>query len=101
ETSVTAALTQDQLLAMSQQQLDELFESSPAGPLPDGEARGGAIVAPGTTYSSDIAQAIEAFAWHGKAFDAANGTLVNLITPLRIRAIIAKVYVGTSWMDGK
>jgi hypothetical protein len=86
---------------MSQQQLDELFSSSTPGAIPNGQAKGTAIIASGTTYSADIAQAIGIFAWHGKAFDAAHGTLVNLITPFGIRAIIAEVYVGPSWMDDK
>jgi hypothetical protein len=38
-----------QLLTMSQEQLDALFTASPAGAIPDGEAEGTAIVAPGTT----------------------------------------------------
>ena len=64
-----------QLLTMSQAQLDELFTSSPPGDIPDGEATGTAIVAPGTTYSPDIAKFISHFAWQGKVFDAKNGVL--------------------------
>ena len=86
---------------MSQQQLDQLFSSSPAGPIPNGQARGTAIIAPGTTYSQDIAEVINIFAWQGKVFDAAHGRLVNLITPLGINAIVADVYVGPSWLDDK
>ena len=39
--------------------------------------------------------------WQGKVFDPARGELRNLITPFGIRAIIAKVYPGSSWSDGK
>jgi hypothetical protein len=35
-----------QLLTLSQAQLDELFMNSPAGDIPDGEAKGTAIIAP-------------------------------------------------------
>ena len=94
-------LNNERLLAMSQQQLDDLFKSSPPGPIPNGEAKGTAIIAPGTTYSSDIAQAISVFAWQGKVFDAAHGVLVNRITPFGLNAIVAEVYVGPSWLDGK
>jgi hypothetical protein len=94
-------LNNEQLLAMSQQQLDELFMSSPPGPIPNGEAQGTAIIAPGTTYSADIAQLINVFAWQGKIFDAAHGTLVNRITPFGFNAIIADVYVAPSWLDNK
>jgi len=44
------AVTVPELMKMSQAQLDELFSSMPAGPIPTGEAEGTAIIAPGTTY---------------------------------------------------
>jgi hypothetical protein len=91
----------DRLLTMSQEQLDALFTASPAGEIPDGEAEGTAIVAPGTTYSPAIARFISNFAWQGKVFDAEKGVLRNKILPLGLNAIIAKVYKGESWLDGK
>ena len=63
-----------QLLTMSQKELDELFTKSAAGDIPDGEAQGTAIVAPGTTYSADLATLINHFAWQGKTFDGEEGT---------------------------
>ena len=90
-----------QLLRMSQEQLDALFTASPAGEIPDGEAEGTAIVAPGTAYSANIAKFISNFAWQGKVFDAKKGVLRNKILPLGLNAIIAKVYKGESWLDGK
>jgi hypothetical protein len=89
------------LLMMSQEQLDALFTESPAGEIPDGEAEGTAIVAPGTAYSANIAKFISNFAWQGKVFDAKKGVLRNKILPLGLNAIIAKVYKGESWLDGK
>jgi len=90
-----------QLLTMSQVQLDELFTNSSAGNIPAGEAKGTAIVAPGTTYTADIAEAINHFAWQGKVFDAEKGLLMNKILSLGLNAIIAKVYKAPSWFDGK
>ncbi len=90
-----------QLLTLSQAELDALFTSSPAGDIPKGEATGTAIVAPGTTYSPTIAQFISTFAWQGKVFDAEKGVLRNKILPFGLNAIIAKVYKGESWLDGK
>jgi hypothetical protein len=90
-----------QLLTMSQAQLDELFTNSPAGDIPDGEAKGTAIVAPGTTYSEDVAEIVSHFAWQGKTFDSKKGVLRNRILPLGLNAILAKVYKGPSWLDGK
>jgi hypothetical protein len=90
-----------QLLKMSQAQLDELFTNSAPGDIPNGEAQGTAIIAPGTTYSADIAHFVNHFAWQGKTFDAQKGVLRNRILPFGINAILAKVYKGPSWLDGK
>ena len=90
-----------QLLTMSQKELDALFTNSLAGSIPDGEAQGTAIIAPGTTYSLEIATIVNHFAWQGKTFDAAHGSLRNRITSFGINAIIAKVYKGNSWFDNK
>src|SRR5947199_5676813 len=90
-----------QLLQMSQAQLDELFTSSTAGEIPNGEAEGTAIIAPGTTYTHEIASLINHFGWQGKNFDAQKGVLKNRILSLGLNAILAKVYKGPSWLDGK
>ena len=90
-----------QLLKMSQAELDALFTGSAAGKIPNGEAQGTAIIAPGTTYSRRIATFINHFAWQGKIFDAKKGELKNRLTSLGFNAIIAKVYKGPSWLDGK
>jgi hypothetical protein len=86
---------------MSQAQLDELFTTSPPGAIPDGEAKGTAIIAPGTTYTDEIAEFINHFAWQGKNFDSKKGALKNRILPFGFNAIIARVYKGPSWLDGK
>jgi hypothetical protein len=91
----------EELLKMSQSQLDELFTNSRPGEIPDGEATGTAIIAPGTTFSPTIAKFISLFAWQGKLFDAEKGVLRNKILPLGLSAVIAKVYKGDSWLDGK
>ena len=90
-----------QLLKMSNGQLDQLFSDSPAGEIPDGTAKGTAIIAPGTTYSADIAEFISLFAWQGKTFDAKRGVLRNRILPIGLNAIIATVYKDKSWLDQK
>jgi hypothetical protein len=55
-----------QLLEMTGPQLDELFGSSPAGAIPNGPAKGTAIIAPGTKFSAEIAELIDVFGWQGK-----------------------------------
>jgi hypothetical protein len=89
------------LLKMSQAELDALFTASPAGEIPDGDAQGTAIIAPGTTFSDEIATLVNFFAWQGKTFDAKRGRLTNRILPFGFNAIIAKVYKAPSWLDGK
>jgi hypothetical protein len=95
------AYTASQLLTTPKDQLDGLFGASPAGDIPNGEARGTAIFAPGTAFSSDIASIINIFAWEGKTFDAAHGTLTNRISAFGVNAIVAEVYKGPSWFDQK
>jgi hypothetical protein len=90
-----------QLLAMTQSQLDDLFRASPAGDIPNGPAKGTAIIAPGTQFSEPTAQVINLFGWQGKVFDAAKGLLKNRILAFGFEAIVARVYKGPSWMDGK
>ena len=89
------------LLTMSQAQLDQLFTDSVPGEIPNGEGKGTAIIAPGTSYSADIAEIINHFGWQGKVFDAKNGVLKNKILVFGFNAIIAKVYKAASWLDGK
>ena len=94
-------ITVPELMKMTQAQLDELFSSVPAGPIPSGEAEGTAIVAPGTDFTPAIAKFVNLFAWQGKIFDPEQGVLRNRITALGLHAIIAKVYKGESWLDKK
>ena len=90
-----------QLLAMTQAQLDELFKASPPGDIPDGPAKGTAIIAPGTKYSERIAELINHFGWQGKVFDAKKGVLKNKILFFGLEAILARVYKDKSWFDGE
>ncbi len=90
-----------QLLAMSQAQLDDLFRASPAGDIPNGAAKGTAVIAPGTKFSEPTAQIINLFGWQGKVFDSAKGLLKNKILAFGFEAIVARVYKGPSWLDNK
>ena len=95
------ALDVQQLLDMSQQQLDDLFRASPPGDLPNGEAEGTAIIAPGTRYTESIARIINFFGWQGKVFDGGKGFLKNKVSFFGVQAIVAQVYKGDSWLDQK
>ena len=95
------AYTASQLIAMSRQQLDDLFSASAAGDIPNGEAEGTAIIASGTIFSPEIAALINIFTWKGKTFDGAHGTLTNRILAFGLNAIVAEVYKAASWFDDK
>jgi hypothetical protein len=93
------------LLRLSQQQLDDLFRASPAGPIPDGESKGKAIIHPGTWWARALARLVHGLAWQGKVFtrnsDGDGATLQNKITAAGVSAIVARVYYTESWLDGK
>jgi hypothetical protein len=95
------AYTAPQLLSMSEKDLDDLFSGSPSGDIPNGEAQGTAIIAPGTKFSTEIASLINIFGWQGKTFDAAHGTLRNRILAFGLNAIVAEVYKAASLFDNK
>jgi hypothetical protein len=89
------------LLKMSSSELDALFSASPAGDIPNGQAKGTAIVASDTVFSPEIAEFITFFVWQGKTFDGPHGVLRNRILPLGLSAIVAEVYKAPSLLDGK
>ncbi|TMK79034.1 MAG: hypothetical protein E6G45_04590 [Actinobacteria bacterium] len=89
------------LLRMSQDELDELFRASEAGPIPTGEGEGTVLFQPGTELAGPAAKIVHFIAWKGKVFDPAKGELRNEILPFGIKAVAAKVYKQASWLDGK
>ena len=95
------ALNAASMLRMSQSELDELFSQHEAGPIPTGEAKGTPIIFPGSSVADEIAEIVSFFAWQGKVFDPDGGYLRNKILPFGIKAIVARVYKGDSWLDGK
>jgi hypothetical protein len=95
------AFSTDQLLEMTSAQLDDLFSKNPAGDIPNGPAKGTAIIAPGTKFSKEIAELINVFIWEGKTFDGPHGVLRNRILGIGLNAIVAEVYKGPSWLDQK
>jgi hypothetical protein len=99
------ALTMAGLVKRSQRELDELFSRCPAGPIPEGESSGTAIVWPGSFWTRLIARFVRDFAWQGKVFtrnpDGQGATLENKIGPISTRLIVARVYYTLSWLDGR
>lgn len=92
-------------LEMDREQLDEIYRAAEAGALPSGDTLGTAIVA-GTFFSRMYARFARLFAWQGKVFDLFppdynSGILINKITAFSLTFVVAKVYRGPSWLDGK
>ena len=99
-------MTIAELKKLSQQELDDLFRQKPAGSIPNGEAKGTALVLPGTAVTNIIADLIRIKIWKGKVFERDakspdHGVLKNKILPLGHHAIEANVYKDKSWFDGK
>lgn len=93
--------TTTELLAMPEPELAEIFSKAEAGPIPNGDAEGTAIFAPGTPFTPEIAKFVNFFAWQGKIFNAEKMTLVNKITMFGLDAILAHLSREPSWIDGK
>jgi hypothetical protein len=89
------------LLRMRQEELDDLFRASDAGPIPAGEAEGTVLVTPGTELAEPAARLLHLLAWKGKVFDAEKGELLNEVGPFGMKAVRAKVYKQASWFDDK
>jgi hypothetical protein len=89
------------LLDMPEKELEKLFRKSPSGEIPDGEADGTVLVAPGTNLSNPAAKLLHVVVWKGKVFDREKGELLNEVGPLGLKAFRAKVYKEASWFDGK
>lgn len=92
-------------LALNRDELDEIYTNAVAGAIPSGDTRGTAIVA-GSFFARGYARLARLFAWQGKVFDLfppnqQNGILINKISAFSLTFIVAKVYKGASWMDGK
>ena len=94
-------VTEADLLAMTNTELDELFRSSPAGAVPDGTQRGTVVALPGTPLAAPIARLSHALLWQGKVVDRRRGVLKNKLTPLRLRLVKALVGPGPSWVDAR
>ena len=96
------ALTHNDLLDLSGDELDELFRSSPAGEIPNGDAEGKVLVGSDDDDVSDkVAWIARTLAWKGKVFNREKGDLKNKILPFGIKAVRAKVYKQASWFDDK
>jgi hypothetical protein len=89
------------LLRLSPEELDKLFRSADAGPIPRGEAHGTVLVRPGSDLADPAAKLLHLIAWKGKVFDPDKGELLNEVGPFGWKSVRAKVYKDESWLDGR
>lgn len=99
--NTTMALTLDDLCGMSQTELDDAFRRGPMGDLPDGDASGTVIVAPGTEIEGPAQWFARWLAWQGKVVYRSKGYLLNKVGPLGLHLVKAQVYVAPSWFDNQ
>jgi hypothetical protein len=93
-------VTVAQLVEMSQDELDDVFRSSPVGEVPDGPGEGTVLFGRTGELPEVAAKLVRYLAWQGKVFDREHSELRNEVTPLGIHAVVARIYRGASWFDG-
>lgn len=91
-------LTTTDLVKMSQTELDELYQNSPIGEIPDGDSKGTAMIIPGSVLAKVLLLPIKLLAWQGKVFYRDQDFLLNKVSPFSFKAIKAKIYRGESWV---
>ncbi|MBV8725334.1 MAG: hypothetical protein JO078_04620 [Candidatus Eremiobacteraeota bacterium] len=92
-------LDRDVLLAMEPRDLQDLYRRGVPRPIPAGVARGTALVGRPGAWRKTFASLTHLLAWQGKTFAFSGRRLTNRVTPLRISAFPADVYVGKSRFD--
>ena len=93
-------ITTADITKMSQAELDDLYKRSAAGPLPDGDSQGTAMVIPGSFFSEVLMPLIRGLVWKGKVFHREQAYLLNKVSPFSIQSVKAQIYKGNSWIDG-
>lgn len=88
----------EQLVRMSPQELDALYQCATVGPVPAGKVRGRIIIYPGKALAVPFSKAAR-LVWQGKIFGRSGDTVVNKF--FGVRAIKGNVYQGESWRDGR
>lgn len=91
-------ITAAEIAKMSQADLDDLYEKSPMGEIPNGNSRGTAIILPGSLLSRLLIPIIRLLFWQGKVFHRDQSYLLNKVLPIRLRLVKAEIYQGESWL---
>jgi len=83
---------------MDWQSLEAIYRQAEPGAVPQVYLRGKAIYCTESFLSGPKSAVTGAF-WHGKEFHPCDGMLINQW--LGVKAVRARVYLGSSWLDGK
>jgi hypothetical protein len=95
------SITPFELSQLSPPEVDQIFRAGEVGKIPDGEAAGTAMLAPGSSAEPWLERLVHGLCWQGKVVRASSHSLKNKISPLGIKAISADVYCDKSWFDGE
>ncbi len=90
-------ITTADMMKMSPAELDELYQKSPVGEIPDGQGRGTVVFVAGIPTRNILSSLVRLLAWQGKIFYRDQGFLLNRITAFGMKLVKAKVYRGESW----
>jgi hypothetical protein len=88
----------DDLVRLSQSELEELYRRSEWSPIPLGFAPGRVIPSPGSAKTVRQSRLIGTV-WKGKVIRP-DGTMINR-GPLGLEAVRANIFVSESWLDGR
>ena len=91
------AITSEDLLNYSPEELDALYRQAPVGTIPDGVAEGHVLFIADTPVNLFVTYVVRTLAWQGKVFFRDEAYLLNLVSALRLRLVKATVSRGTSW----
>jgi hypothetical protein len=97
----SGALDERALRRTANRELDALFRSSPAGDLPHGRLPGTGLLFPGSPLCAPLARLVRLLVWQGKETESSGRSLRNLLGPLRMKAIRARLSHDRSWVDGE
>jgi hypothetical protein len=95
-TTKSLTIANEDLLSLSQAELDKLYRNSPLGDIPVGDTKGTAIVIPKSPLGRIATWLIRLLVWQGKVFNPAQQDLKNKVSPFGLKTIRARVYVGDS-----
>ncbi|NEO20520.1 MULTISPECIES: hypothetical protein [unclassified Moorena] len=90
-------MTTADLQKLSPTELDQLYQRSPMGDIPDGEGKGTVLSLTSLPTGNLCSGLVKLLAWQGKVFYRDQGFLLNRVSLFSIQMIKAKVDPGESW----